>query len=155
MNTASVIQLYAALTEETLLNHVAHARAQDLRAVVHGMPEAEIVRYDWDKFVFGVSDGDITDLDIRAVRSAPADMVNVDGQDMARYFGNAPLESLPPVEVQVYYAEFYLADGHHRYQYAKDLGAATIRAQVEIKDNPLKYLGVTMDQLVAMSRAAL
>jgi hypothetical protein len=108
---------------------------------------------DWDKVVFGVSEGEQVQVELRDLTPDPMDLENVTGIDLRQYFKGAAPEQLPALDIAIEYGELYLVDGHHRWTYALKLGRKTMQATVGIRDNPLQYLGITMDQLVQLSRA--
>lgn len=109
----------------------------------------ELVHYDWDKLAFGFSQGDIIEVPINKIIPEPEDMKNVIGYDMRRYFGGVDFNELPLIELYYKKGKFIIKDGHHRYGYAKELGLKSVKAIVDIRDNPFVTLGFYIDDLVA------
>ena len=145
------------LSLQSLQEHIRQAQSlgrNSLFDLVRGRAESEIVRMDWDNIVFGVSEGELVQVVLRDVTPDPMDLDNVTGIDLRQYFKGVDPEQLPPLDIAIEYGDLYLVDGHHRWTYALKLGKKTMQATVGIRDNPLQYLGVTMDELVEMSKKA-
>lgn len=160
MNTHDVIQVLAShkvLSLQSLQERIRQAQSLDRNSLfdlVRGRAESEIVRMDWDNIVFGVSEGELVQVMLQDLTPDPMDLENVTGIDLRQYFKGIAPEKLPPLDIAIEYGELYLVDGHHRWTYASKLGKKTMQATVSIRDNPLEYLGVTMDELVEMSKKA-
>lgn len=143
------------LSQASLQRHIKQAQklgATGIQDLVRDRSESEIVRMDWDQVVFGVSEGERVMVKLQDITPDPRDLENATGIDLRKYFKNTDPAALPPLDIVIEYGELHLVDGHHRWTYALKLGVRELPAIVSIRDNPLQYLGVNMDQIVAMSR---
>jgi len=124
--------------------------------IIHSHTIPELIRFDWDKLLFGFSSGDVIKVPIDKINiKYKDDMKNVVGHNMKKYFKNTPLEKLPPIELSYTNGKYWIEDGHHRYGYAKELGVDTVDAVVEIKDNPYNYTDFDTDILVNAKKQSL
>lgn len=113
----------------------------------HTIPE--LIHYDWDRLAFGFSQDDVLVVPIKKIIPEPDDMQNVIGFSMKQYFKGVDFDELPLIELYYKKGRFIIKDGHHRYGYAKELGLKSVKAIVDIRDNPFDTLGFYVDDLVA------
>lgn len=112
----------------------------------HTIPE--LARFDWDKIAFGFSTDEVITLPVSSLKyKYQLDRTEVLGKDMAAYFKQTPFDQLPPIEASFDKGKFWVEDGHHRLQYAKQLGLKEVPVKVEVRDNPFLILGFDMDDL--------
>ena len=140
--------------QKSILSHITLAKDNKvgLMDIIQSHDISGLVNYDWDRFVFGVSSDDIIDIPIKDLKIQYTDMENVDGFDMKKYFKGVSLDELPSIEVSLKKGKFYIEDGHHRYGYARQMGIKTIKAELQIKDNPFNYLGLYIDDIIAIKK---
>ena len=142
----AILEGYNAIFESKTKLKLSDKVVQD---IIHSHTIPELVRFDWDKLLFGFSSGDVIKVPINKINiKYKDDMKNVVGYNMQKYFKNTPLEKLPPIELSYTNGKYWIEDGHHRYGYAKELGVDTVDAVVEIKDNPYNYTDFDTDILV-------
>ena len=142
----AILEGYNAIFESKTKLKLSDKVVQD---IIHSHTIPELVRFDWDKLLFGFSSGDVIKVPINKINiKYKDDMKNVVGYNMQKYFKNTPLEKLPPIELSYTNGNYWIEDGHHRYGYAKELGVDTVDAVVEIKDNPYNYTDFDTDILV-------
>lgn len=111
--------------------------------------DEDIVNYDWDKAALGFSNDSVILIPIDNIHiKYQCDVDSIEGIDLIKYFNGA--NSLPPIEVSFERGKFWLEDGHHRVEYAKQLGNDEIYAQVTIKDNPFDYVGMQLDDILKL-----
>lgn len=111
------------------------------------LPDGEIERLPietLDRAAFGFTSGSVVDIPVNDVEirytsdyDAAWGQLHADRRKVRSYLRSAHRE---PVEVSLRHGRFYLEDGHHRYVATKLSGESTIRAVVQIKDNPIVEL---------------
>ena len=128
-------------------------KINNIKNIVKNLSIPEIVNYDWDKVAFGFSNDNTISIPLNKLNvKYKADMENVNGQDMKKYFKNQPIDKIPPVDVSYQNGKFYIEDGHHRYGYAKQLGMKNIKVKIQdIKDNPITAMGFkSIDDIIKL-----
>ena len=111
------------------------------------LPDGEIERLPievLDKAAFGFNRRDVLDIPVQDIEiqytgdyDEALGQLQADRRKVRRYLRIAQRE---PIEVTYKHGVFYLEDGHHRYVATKMSGEKTIRAVVDIKDNPIVAL---------------
>ena len=110
------------------------------------LPDAELERLPTavlDRAAFGFASGDVIELPVHQIHIRYADdLENAQHEVRTEAQARRYLEvaKKKPVEVYLRGGEFDLDDGHHRYVSAVMLKQSTLRARVEIKDNPITAL---------------
>jgi hypothetical protein len=104
----------------------------------------EIPTPELDRAAFGFTSGSIVEIPIDKIEikytgdyDAAWAELHHDRRKVRSYLKSAERE---PVDVSLWHGVYYLEDGHHRYLAAKLSGKKTIRAVVDIKDNPITEL---------------
>lgn len=113
--------------------------------------DEDIINYDWDKAALGFSNNTVVKLPIDSINiKYRCDADSIDGVDLNKYFDYA--SELPPIEVSFERGKFWLEDGHHRIEYARQLGCDEIAADVTIKDNPFDYVGMQLEDILKLKQ---
>lgn len=119
---------------------------------LRGKTPREIIHHDWEREVYGISEGDTIDVPLSQLIPDPQDMENVTGQSMTKYFKGKPFRSLPLIEVEVINDQLHILDGHHRYGYAQELGLQHVPVHVsQFRDNPLRHADFSIDDVIRLS----